>query len=179
MYRYYEKDLSAKQYKKGTNSWFQGQDAYQWRYQGFETKKGQRPKTVNSLIITKLFETIYVFMGSFSFPKNERLLNRKDFVNLNRLGKRYHTAHFIINFKENSLGIIRLGITVSKKTGNAVTRNRIKRYIREFFRSNKTYFPQGHDIVIIAKKGAGNLDYWNCNEELSGFFSDKELPPKY
>ena len=107
-------------------------------------------------------------MGSFSFSKYERLLNRKDFVNLNRLGKRAHTAHFIIIFMENGLGIERIGLTASKKTGNAVKRNRIKRRIREFFRLHKRDFPQGFDVVIVAKKGADILDFWQIKEELSG-----------
>ena len=113
-------------------------------------------------------------MGSFSFLKKERLLNRKDFVNLNRLGKRYHTAHFSIIFRENGLGITRLGITVSKKIGNSVKRNGIKRFIREFFRSHKTHFPQGYDIVVAAKKGAGNLDFWSVAEELGQFVQNKK-----
>ncbi len=112
-------------------------------------------------------------MGAFSFLKKERLLNRADFVKLNRLGKRYHTEHFVIILLENDLGYTRLGITVSKKTGNAVKRNRVKRRIREFFRLNKTHFPQGYDIVIISKKGASNLDFWRIKEELGDFILDK------
>lgn len=113
-------------------------------------------------------------MGSFSFLKKERLLNRKDFVNLNRLGKRYYTAHFDIIFRKNGLGITRLGITVSKKIGNSVKRNGIKRYIREFFRCHKSHFPQGYDIVIAAKKGAADLDFWNVAEELEQFCQNKK-----
>ena len=114
-------------------------------------------------------------MGSFSFLKKERLLNRKDFVNLNRLGKRYYTAHFNIIFRENGLGITRLGITVSKKIGNSVKRNGIKRLIREFFRCHKTHFPQGYDIVIVARKDAGNLDFWSVTEELEQFLQSKKF----
>ena len=113
-------------------------------------------------------------MDSFSFLKKERLLNRKDFVNLNRLGKRYHTAHFNIIFRENGLGITRLGITASKKIGNSVNRNGIKRFIREYFRCHKTHFPQGYDIVVAAKKGAGNLDFWSVAEELGQFVQNKK-----
>ena len=114
-------------------------------------------------------------MGSFTFLKKERLLNRKDFVNLNQSGKRYHSAHFTVIFKQNGLGITRLGITVSKTTGNAVKRNRVKRLLREFFRLHKTHFPQGYDIVIAAKKGAYGLDFWKIKEELGEIILDKKF----
>jgi ribonuclease P protein component len=114
-------------------------------------------------------------MHSFSFSKEERLLNRKDFVNLNRLGEKHRTAHFTILLMQNGRGNTRLGITVTKKTGNAVTRNRVKRLIREFFRLHKTLFPQGYDIVIAAKKDAGDLDFWKIKEELGELVLDKKL----
>jgi len=105
-------------------------------------------------------------MKSFSFPKNERLLNRKDFVNLNRSGKRHRTEHFTVLLKENRLTITRLGITVSKRIGNAVRRNRIKRLIREFFRLNKGSSQKGCDVVIIANRGAHELFLKDVEKEL-------------
>lgn len=113
-------------------------------------------------------------MGSFSFSKNKRLLNRKDFVNLNRVGERYQTAHFTLLLTQNELGITRLGITVSKKIGNAVKRNKVKRLIREFFRLYKAHFPDGCDMVIVAKKGASDLNFWEIKEELGELILDKK-----
>jgi ribonuclease P protein component len=114
-------------------------------------------------------------MGSFSFPKEKRLLNRKDFVNLNRLGERHYTRHFTVILKKNGLGITRLGVTVTKKIGNAVKRNRVKRLIREFFRLNKSYFPQGYDIVVAAKKNASYLDLRKTKEELAEIIFDRKF----
>lgn len=111
-------------------------------------------------------------MRPCSFPKQERLLNRKDFVNLNRLGKKYHTKHFIIIYKKTGTGISRLGITVSKKIGNAVKRNRVKRLIREFYRLNKINFPFSCDIVIIAKKNSFLLTYAGIKGELGEIILD-------
>ena len=114
-------------------------------------------------------------MGTNSFPKKIRLLNRLDFVNLNRSGNRLYTKHFAVIFKQNRLGITRLGVTVSKKTGNAVKRNRVKRLIREFFRLNMSCFPQGYDIVIAAKKDTGYLNLRKIKEELGKVIFNKKF----
>jgi ribonuclease P protein component len=112
-------------------------------------------------------------MRHYSFSKRERLLNRKDFVNLNRLGKRYHTKHFLVIVKENEAGVKRLGITVTKKIGNAVKRNRVKRLTREFFRLNKHHFSTGCDIVIIGKNNSFLLSYSDIKEELGEIILNK------
>lgn len=54
---------------------------------------------------------------------------------------------------------MRLGITVSKKVGPAVTRNRVKRLVREAFRVRKALFGEGLDVVFIAKKSASDATY--------------------
>ena len=114
-------------------------------------------------------------MGSFSFPKNKRVLNHKDFVNLNRLGKRRHSANFTLIIGKNRLGTTRLGIAVRKKTGNAVKRNRVKRLIREFFRLHQYNIPQGYDMVIAAKLDASGLNFWEIKEELNELVFDKKF----
>jgi ribonuclease P protein component len=48
---------------------------------------------------------------------------------------------------------------VTKKVGNAVQRNRIKRVVREVFRRNRQLFPASHDIVFIAKREAKGITY--------------------
>jgi len=51
----------------------------------------------------------------------------------------------------------RLGVTVSKRVGNSVIRNRVKRRIREWFRHAREELPDGSDIVVIARQAARNL----------------------
>ena len=114
-------------------------------------------------------------MKDSSFPRYLRLLNFKDFVNVNRLGQRIHTAHFTLIVRQNGLGVDRLGITVSKKIGNAVKRNKVKRLIREWFRLHKYDFPQGYDMVIVAKNGAHGLNFWKIEEEFGEIIVDKKF----
>ncbi len=60
----------------------------------------------------------------------------------------------------------RLGLAVTKRLGKAVKRNRVKRLLREFFRRHREMLPP-EDLVIMAKKGAADLDYHQVQEELS------------
>ncbi len=104
----------------------------------------------------------------FSFPKKQRLLKRKDFVNLNQRGRRIYSKNFLILLKKNNLTFSRLGITVTKKIGKAVRRNRIKRLIREFFRLNKSRLPKGYDICIIARADVSKFKLQDIKKELGG-----------
>jgi len=103
----------------------------------------------------------------FFLKKHERLRRRKDFELAFRHGSRRHTKNFAIILRQNGLQFSRLGVTVGKKVGNAVKRNRVKRYLREFFRLHKHKLPPSHDVVIIAREDAATLAYHNLREELA------------
>lgn len=60
----------------------------------------------------------------------------------------------------------RLGLTVSRKVGGSVVRNRVKRRLREAFRRNKAALPLGFDVVVIARLGAGDADYESLERQL-------------
>jgi len=60
-----------------------------------------------------------------------------------------------------------LGITASRKVGNAVTRNRIKRLIREFFRRHSQEIIPPQDVVVIARASAAEIGYEDVARELS------------
>lgn len=61
----------------------------------------------------------------------------------------------------------RIGITVSKRVGTAVVRNRIKRFVRESYRRRRDAFPDGLDIVLVAKKAAAELDFGRADQEIA------------
>ena len=77
-----------------------------------------------------------------------------------------HTPHFLLLWKDRESAGTRVGFTVSKKVGNAVIRNSIKRRLREFYRQNKSLFIQA-DMNIVAKKGAEVLDFHHVSNELA------------
>lgn len=74
------------------------------------------------------------------------------FQRLYRQGKSHVTPYFVVYYKRNRLKTNRLGITATKKIGNAVERNRAKRVIREAYRLMEQKLPAGIDIVIVARK---------------------------
>jgi len=57
----------------------------------------------------------------------------------------------------NNDGHNRLGVTVSKKVGKAVVRNRVKRLVKEVFRLREACFVKGYDIVVVARPAVGEL----------------------
>ena len=87
-------------------------------------------------------------------------LNRNGmFQRLYSRGTSCSDKNIVIYFLPNRLSINRLGITVSKKTGCAVLRNRIKRLIRESYRLNETRIKSGYDIVIVARRHIIDADF--------------------
>ena len=78
----------------------------------------------------------------------------------------------IILFKKNQLPNWRVGIVVSKKIGNAVKRNKVKRRIREIVRLNQKYLPVGFDIVIISRRNAYNANFRYLKRDILNIMKD-------
>ena len=106
-------------------------------------------------------------MPSASFRKHERIRHRTEFKRVYEQGKKIRSASFVLYLLHNhQQHHCRLGITASKKLGNAVLRNRCKRLVRELFRRNKEKFPPGSDVIVIAKRDMVGRRYAELVEEL-------------
>lgn len=86
------------------------------------------------------------------FRKSERLTRRSQFLETRRAGRRAEGRWVILYLVPNDLGFARIGLTASKKVGNAPVRNRWKRRLREIFRHQKALF-SSYDLVVIIKRG--------------------------
>jgi ribonuclease P protein component len=115
-----------------------------------------------------------VCMKEQSYRKPERITNKSRFKVIYDQGVWRSSKHFTTVTCANTQEVRRLGITVTKKTGNAVKRNRIKRLIREFFRLNKSLFPDDHDVIIMAKREFPLLTYKQTCDELTELFTRKK-----
>jgi ribonuclease P protein component len=62
----------------------------------------------------------------------------------------------------------RIGVTVSRKVGGAVVRNRVKRWIRECYRRRRTEFPGQVDFVVVARPAAATAGHAGICRELAG-----------
>jgi len=96
-------------------------------------------------------------LKKFSFTKASRILKRSEYIALSQEGKKIHSRYFLAIYQTGTTPRNRLGITVTKKVGNAVTRNQIKRYVREFFRLNQERLQCVWDMNIIAKKQVAGM----------------------
>jgi len=106
----------------------------------------------------------------FFFTKADRILKRSEFLQLSKFGKKIQNRHFVTIFAPDRFQRTRLGITVTRKVGNATTRNRIKRFSREYFRLNRHIITGYWDINIIAKNKAADLSSQQAFLSLQNIF---------
>ncbi|KPJ70248.1 hypothetical protein AMJ44_00615 [candidate division WOR-1 bacterium DG_54_3] len=87
-----------------------------------------------------------------TYGPRERIRNKRDFLILFKEGKRYKDKYFNLIYLPNNLDFSRMAVIVSKKVGNAVARNKMKRWVRDLFRRNKEHLKHDLDILIIIKE---------------------------
>ncbi|MEM9827460.1 MAG: ribonuclease P protein component [Planctomycetota bacterium] len=90
-----------------------------------------------------------------TFRKRDRIVRDVDFAEIIRHGGVAANGVLVAFVRRREAGApVRMGVTIPKKTGNAVVRNRWKRWIREAFRDCRGDLEPGYDIVLRPKKGA-------------------------
>ena len=109
--------------------------------------------------------------------RRDRLRSRRDFVRLSRDGDRRASPYFVLFLTRSGRrgrdlagDRPRLGVTASRKVGNSVVRNGVKRRIRTAFRLHRDLLPRGSDVVVIARPGSADLGGERVAEEIGALF---------
>lgn len=119
------------------------------------------------------------------FPPERRIRRRPDYLAIQGKGRRWVTPHFLIFVLLRSpppeegpalVSRARFGITVSRKVGSAVTRNRIKRWVRECCRREASGVAPHWDIVVVAKPAAAEVSHDVASSELSAIWRRLAAP---
>ena len=92
--------------------------------------------------------------NGFRFSKADRVVKQYDFDRVHQGDWFAADKYLVIKGARNNFDYCRLGLSISKRVGNAVVRNRWKRAIREAFRTNRQSLPTGWDLVVRPRKGA-------------------------
>ena len=101
-----------------------------------------------------------------------RIKSNEEFVITVRKGKALKASSYVVHFKKNDLNICRVGLSVSKKIGNAVIRNRVKRQIRAMCNLLINFDQYSYDIVIVARQEFLKENFESNKETLNKLLSE-------
>ncbi len=105
----------------------------------------------------------------------ESLKNSKEFGRVYQQGKSKATRDLVLYVLKNSLDNNRYGFSISKKIGNAVVRNKLKRRLKEIIREKDEKLKKGYDLIIIARKPVTKLDYLALKKDVERLFKKMEM----
>lgn len=88
-----------------------------------------------------------------TLTRSERLSKQSELKTVFASGSRKSTAGAKVVYLKNNLSYSRFAVTIVRKFGNSVQRNRVKRIFREFYRLNKSNILSGFDIIFVIYPG--------------------------
>lgn len=93
----------------------------------------------------------------------------KEFKYIYHKGNSFANKKLVIYYIKNNTNNLKIGISISKKVGKAVTRNRLRRLIKENIRLNEN-IKTGYSIILLARIGSDDLDFHTMNSSMNHLF---------
>ena len=105
-------------------------------------------------------------MKRFSLSRSERIIKTSDFKRILKNGSFYNGRALKLGVSRNDLGVSRIGVSLRKHIFKlAVSRNRLRRCVKEIFRLSKEKLAKGYDLIAIPRAAAAGLKYEELNAE--------------
>lgn len=129
------------------------------------------PSGLNGNVFPYYYDKILLYTiedkAGARMKKERRVKTNGDFQKIFKKGKSFANRQFVVYCLEKSQQTeFRIGLSVNKKLGNAVVRNQIKRHIRQAFHELDQELAQSMDYVIIARKPAATMDFFETKKSL-------------
>lgn len=109
---------------------------------------------------------------SNGFPRSARITRKNDYDFVFQQGAKVVGRYFVCHVVRREGQGRKLGVAVSRKVGPAVVRNRVKRLLREIFRTRQERFAQDTQLVVVARPACAGLDFARCSSVLTEQFAD-------
>ncbi|MBR4926834.1 MAG: ribonuclease P protein component [Alphaproteobacteria bacterium] len=104
-----------------------------------------------------------------------RLKKRRQFVRVTNKGRKLVSSGLVLLYAPNDTEANAVGFTVTKKIGNAVTRNRIRRRLREIVRLYLPKFKKtGYDFVVVGRKATADRPFYRLKKDFLHLLKEVE-----
>ena len=163
VYFHAETNLSTQKETTHARPWIQIQNAYQERQERPETADVQGSPQADGLSLDDRRVSARTDNGNVRMHSERRLRKSRDFAAVRREGRSRSDGRLVI-IGRRSESTTRFGFSVSKRLGNAVTRNKIKRRLKSV--SASANVEEGWDVVVIARQRAALSSYWELRRSM-------------
>lgn len=116
-----------------------------------------------------------VVRGQYRYLKADRITRKADYKLVFQQGEKFVGKHFICYLAPRNEQGYTMGLAVSRKVGNAVVRNRLKRFLRECYRTHKPEFQCSGAMVIVARPASAGLSYAECVETVTALWKQAKI----
>jgi ribonuclease P protein component len=110
--------------------------------------------------------------GRFEYPRRERLTRTREYESVYRKGAKRVGREFVCYVARQAGQGRKIGLAVSRKVGKAVVRNRIKRYLRQIYRTHRAEISEDIQVVFVARPAATELGYYECERAICRLLKD-------